>query len=174
MNARQVTTTLGALALGLATIGIGPAMAQMGGPNSNGAAMHSGAEGMTGGSGQGMGNAAGMVNGQQGGTMGRAAGAAADQYTSPKPGMSSGGMGEHEGMPHSGNAEGAMGYQHSGHAGHHDRMHAGQYRMGHHHGGERGMAAGGGDAQNPEVDRLNQQSLEAARKNEAFNPSSQQ
>ena len=130
MNARRMTTTLGALALGIATIGIVPALAQTGGASTNGTSP---------------GAAAGGMSPTQGGPS-----TAPSSVTGRPGGTSSGGM--NMGMERSG---GAMGHRHATMSGH------------------RGHEMMGAQAQNPEVDRLNQQSLEAARKHEAFTPSSQ-
>ena len=162
MNARRLTATLGALALGVATIGIGPAMAQTGGATTNGTPAGSGAAGMPGGAGPAMG----------------------DRGAAPArmPATTSGGMGHGAGMPGGGMPGGGMGGQQAKRPTRNDRMHSGSYRtmhpgqggMGHggmHHGNVAMMRAGGGQAQNPQTERLNQESLQAARKSERFTPS---
>lgn len=172
MNARRMTTTLGALALGIATIGIVPAMAQTGGAGTNGAAPGAVTGGMTG---MGGGSPAGQMphhnggtetmppNGQSGGMNKGMSNNGMSGGKESGRGMSQGGasstrMGETKSMRRPGH-ESASGKPHAYHSGSYRTMHHGQIDQ--------------MQAQNPEVDRLNQQSLEAARKNQAFTPSSQ-
>ena len=158
MNARHMTTVLGALALGIATIGVVPAIAQTGGAGTNGVAPGSAAGGITNPAG-GQSDAPGMMTGRPGGTSGR--------------GMSGNKMSE-GGMSGRGTSPGAMSPRAMG-GKQGSPMHSGSYRTTARHGGRHAMmGAGSAQAQNPEVDRLNERSLMAARKHEAFSPSSQQ
>ncbi len=147
MTARRMTTTLGALALGIATIGIGPAMAQTGGAPPSG--MPAGA-GMPGASQMpgGQMTAPGPMTGRPAAPMGHNAG--------PGPGMPPADMGPAAGMTEHGKAGAMMGGQQVGRENRDEPMPSRSYA--------------GAPARNSTVDQLNQQSLEAARKGEAFTP----
>jgi len=137
MTARRMTTTLGAFALGIATIGVGPAMAQMGG---------AGPAGMPPGAGPaGMATAPGMPGAPMTtpGGMAQPPGAAAGMT---RPGAGAAGMAR----PHVGRALQGQPMQ--------SRRNRTMRR------------SVDAEAANPEVDRLNEQSLDAARKNETFTP----
>ena len=143
MTTRRMTTTLGVLALGIATVGIGPAVAQTGGAGPAGAPGTTGSPGAM--------TAPGTMPGYPAAPMGGSAG--------PGQAMPPAGMGQGAGMAEPGKTGEMTGGQQAGRGTNDEPVPSRSYA--------------GAQARNPEVDRLNEQSLEAARRNEPFHPTSQ-